>query len=113
MAFDTVSVADCNLVFTACLSVALHALGMFQLKCHCPTAALSAGGRRVWPLKPRAVCIGRAGFRATTGSSPTMDHAIWELFGGELGLPAPPEAVPVAPVVYVYVDPRCVYWQLY
>ncbi|KAG5191765.1 hypothetical protein JKP88DRAFT_284824 [Tribonema minus] len=64
--------------------------------------------RRAWrgTNKQRRICIGRAGFRSTTGSSAAMDTAIWELFGGQGGLSAPPRAVPVAPVVYVYVDPR-------
>eukprot|EP00611_Tribonema_gayanum_P018361 TRINITY_DN3144_c0_g1_i1.p1 TRINITY_DN3144_c0_g1~~TRINITY_DN3144_c0_g1_i1.p1 ORF type:complete len:694 (-),score=224.16 TRINITY_DN3144_c0_g1_i1:387-2468(-) len=63
--------------------------------------------RRAWfGTNKQSICIGRAGFRSTTGSSAAMDAAIWELFGGQGGLSAPQRAVPVAPVVYVYVDPR-------
>ncbi|KAG5191772.1 hypothetical protein JKP88DRAFT_294951 [Tribonema minus] len=64
--------------------------------------------RRAWfrTNKQRRICIGRAGFRSTTGSSAAMDAAIWGLFGGQGGLSAPQRMVPVAPVVYVYVDPR-------
>ena len=60
-------------------------------------------GRFPWGRRRRRQ-VGKAGFSTQAGTSPRMDAALQELFGG--GDAGSLVGVPVPPIKYVFVDPR-------
>jgi hypothetical protein len=77
--------------------------------------ASTAGLRRVLNVfSKRRICIGKAGLRTTSAHTAVMDEAIHTLFGADSNSSNSSDdnsimqstAIPVAPIIYVYVDPR-------
>eukprot|EP00953_Heterococcus_sp_UTEX-ZZ885_P013167 7526-Heterococcus_DN1.PRE.2 len=73
------------------------------------------GLRRVLNVfNKRSTCIGKAGLRTTSAHTAVMDEAIYTLFGTDSNSSNGSDdngilqstAIPVAPIIYVYVDPR-------